>query len=151
MPGEEANHDQQALAAVRTWLAGAKGWAPAIGRMALPCKGCGRRLGCVPRQRELELVQEGTMDGTPQPIVPDLVEALGQYVLQKAADKLLGREGHSVPTVGLRVLIAKADLAILDGEQAVISQRDPMDILVQGDGFVTTHWVTGAFALHPKN
>jgi hypothetical protein len=49
MPGEVANHDQQALAAVRTRLTGAKGWAPAIGRMALPCRGWGRWLGCVPR------------------------------------------------------------------------------------------------------
>jgi hypothetical protein len=44
----------------------------------------------MPRQQELELVQEGTMDGTPQPIVPDFVEPLGQHVLQKAADELEG-------------------------------------------------------------
>ena len=87
MPGAGAKHDQQAVAAGRTWLTGAQGGAPAIGRRALPGRGCGRRLGCVPYQRELELVQEGTMDGTPQPIVPDLVEALGPYVLQTAADK----------------------------------------------------------------
>jgi len=146
MPREGTNHDQQALAAVRTWLTGAKGWAPAIGRMALPCRGCGRRLGCVPYQRELELVQEGTMDGTPQPIVPALVEALGPYVRQTAADTRLGWEGQRVPTIGLRVLIAKADLAILDGEQTVVGQRDPMDIPAQvGQDLLCT--LDGGFAV----
>lgn len=131
MPGEGANHDQQALAAVWTRLTGAEGQPPGVGRMALPCRGCRRRLRCAPCQHALELVQEGTMDGTPQPIVPDLVEALGPHVLQEAADKLLGGEGHGVPTRGLRVLIATADLAIRNGEQAVVGQRDPVDIPAQ--------------------
>jgi hypothetical protein len=60
------------------------------------------------------------MDGTPQPRVPDLVEALGQHVRQEAADKLLGWEGHGVPTIGLRVLIANADLTLRNGEQTVV-------------------------------
>jgi hypothetical protein len=50
----------------------------------------GRGTGCVPRQAELELVQEGTMDRTPQPIVADFVEPLGQHMLQKATDELMG-------------------------------------------------------------
>jgi hypothetical protein len=75
--GEQADHNQQAVAAVRTRLTSVKGWAPGIGRLARPCRGCGRWRGCVPRQHELELVQEGTLEGTPQPVVPDLVEALG--------------------------------------------------------------------------
>jgi hypothetical protein len=74
----------------------------------------------VPCERELEVVPEGTMDGTPQPRGADLVEAVGSHVRQDAADKLLGWEGHGVPTIGLRVLIAKADLAIRHGEQAVV-------------------------------
>lgn len=113
MPGEGANHDQSALAAVRTWLTSAKGRAPAIGRLARPCRGCGRRLRCVPRQRELELVEEGPMDGTPQPIVPDLVEALGQHMLQKASDELVGGQRHGLPALVLGILIAEADVAVL--------------------------------------
>jgi hypothetical protein len=74
----------------------------------------------VPCERERELVPEGTRDGTPEPIVPDLVEALGQHGRQKAADTRLGWEGHGVPTRGLRVVIATADLAIRHGEQAVV-------------------------------
>ena len=77
MPGAGANHDEQALAAVRTWLPGAEGGAPEVGRMAVPCRGCRRRCGCVPCERELELVQEGTMDRPPQPVVSYLVESLG--------------------------------------------------------------------------
>jgi hypothetical protein len=41
----------------------------------------------VPRQAELELVQERTMGGTPEPIIADFVEALGQHMLQKAPDE----------------------------------------------------------------
>ena len=42
------------------------------------------------RQPEWQLVQEGTMDGTPQPIVPDFVEPLGHHVLQNTPDELVG-------------------------------------------------------------
>jgi hypothetical protein len=68
------------------------------------------------------------MDRTPQPIVADFMEALGQHMLQKAADELEGGQGHGLPALVLGILVAKAHLAILDGEQAVISQRNSMDI-----------------------
>jgi len=71
------------------------------------------------------------MDGTPQPVVADLMEALGEHVRQKAEDKLLGWEGHGVPTRGLRAVIAKADLPILDREQTAMGQRNPVDIPAQ--------------------
>jgi len=82
-------------------------------------------------QPELQLVQEGTMDRTPQPIVADFVEALGHHMRQKAADALEGGQGHGLPALVLGILIAKAHLTILNGEQAVISQRDPVDIAAQ--------------------
>jgi hypothetical protein len=44
----------------------------------------------VPRQAELALVQERTMDRTPQAIVADVVEALGHHMLENAADELIG-------------------------------------------------------------
>ena len=68
------------------------------------------------------------MDRTPQPVVPDLGEALGQHVRQEAADKRLGWESHGVPMLILRVLIAKAHLAIVDAEQTVVRQGNAVDI-----------------------
>jgi hypothetical protein len=54
-----------------------EGWAPGVGRRRREF-GSGRRGGGgVPRQAALELVQEGTMDRTPQSIGPDFVAPLG--------------------------------------------------------------------------
>jgi hypothetical protein len=85
----------------------------------------------MPRQAQLELVQEGTMDRTPQPIVADFVEPLGQHMLQKATDELMGGQGHGLPTLVLGVLVAEAHLPISDGEEAVVGQRDAVDIPAQ--------------------
>jgi hypothetical protein len=68
------------------------------------------------------------MHGTPQPIVADFVEPLGQHVLQKAPDELVGRQGHSLPAMVLGILIAEADVPVRDRENATIGQRDPVDI-----------------------
>jgi hypothetical protein len=80
------------------------------------------------RQPELPVGQEGAMDGTPQPIVPDFVAALRQHMRQEAPDELVGRQGHGSPVLVLGVLIAEAHLAVLDGEQAGVGQRDPVDL-----------------------
>jgi hypothetical protein len=75
---------------VRTELTGLERGILAGGRLALPVwglAGCGR---CMARQAELELVQERTMDGTPEPIIADFVEPLRQHMLQKTPDELLG-------------------------------------------------------------
>jgi hypothetical protein len=77
MAGELADHDQQALPAVRTELTRLEGRIRGVRRLALPVRGregCGRVLTC---EQELELVQERPMDGTPQPVVSYLVESLG--------------------------------------------------------------------------
>jgi hypothetical protein len=71
------------------------------------------------------------MDRTPQPIVADFVEPLGQHMLQKATDELMGGQGHGVPQLVLGVLGAEAHLPISDGEEAVVGQRDPVDIAAQ--------------------
>jgi hypothetical protein len=65
------------------------------------------------RQAELKLVQKRTVDRTPEPVVPDLVETLRQHVLQKAANELQCRQGHGLPAVMAGVLVAETDLAIL--------------------------------------
>jgi hypothetical protein len=101
----------------------------------------------MPGQPALELVPEGTMEGTPQPIVPDFVEPLGQHMLQKAADELQRWQGHGLPSMVLGILIAEADLAILHGENTAIGQRDPVDIATQ----VAEHLVGplhGRFTVH---
>jgi hypothetical protein len=82
----------------------------------------------VPRQAELELVQERTMDRTPQSIVADFVEALGQHMLEKAADELIGGQGHAPPALVLGVLVAEAHLAFRDREETMVGQCDAVDI-----------------------
>jgi hypothetical protein len=94
--------------------------------------GRGRRGGGgVPRQAARELVQEGTMDRTPPPSVPDLVEPLGQHMRQNAPAELRGGQGHGRPTLVLGVLVAAADLPSSDGEAAGVGQRNPVDIAAQ--------------------
>jgi Phage integrase, N-terminal SAM-like domain len=80
------------------------------------------------RQPKLQLVQEGTMDGTPQPIVPDVVEPLGQHVLQETPDALVGGSCHHFPALVLGVRVAEAHLIVLGREDTAIGQGDPMDI-----------------------
>jgi hypothetical protein len=79
----------------------------------------------------LEVGQEGSVDGTPQPIVADVVEPLGQHMREKAPDALWGGQGHRPPALGLGVLVAEADVVVLEGENPVIRQRDPVDIPAQ--------------------
>jgi hypothetical protein len=52
-------------------------------------------------------------------------------MLQKATDELMGGQGHGLPTLVLGVLVAEADLPISDGEEAVVGQRNPVDIAAQ--------------------
>jgi hypothetical protein len=85
----------------------------------------------MPRQAQLELVPEGTMDRTPQPIVADVVDPLGPHMRQKAPAELMGGQGHGLPTLVLGVLVAEAHLPISDGAEAVVGQRDAVDIPAQ--------------------
>ena len=83
------------------------------------------------RQAELELVPERTMDGTPEPIIADVVEPLWQHMRQKAPDELIGERGHGLPALSLGIPVAEADVAVLDREQTAIRQRDAVDIPAQ--------------------
>jgi hypothetical protein len=114
MAGELADHDQPALPAVPTALTCLEGSIRGVRRLALPVRGlegCGRVLT---REQELELVEEGPMAGTPQPIVADFVEPLGQRMWQKAAHALQRWQGHGLPALVLGILIAEAHVAVLD-------------------------------------
>jgi len=147
MPREGADQDSPAVAAVRPRLASPEGWTPGLGRRDLPCKGGGRRGRVVPRQPELQLVQKGTVDRTPQPVVADLVEALREHVWQNAADALQGRQGHGLPAVLSGVLVAEKDRPILDREKTAIGQRHAVDRPAHGaeHRFGPVH---GRFAVH---
>jgi hypothetical protein len=68
------------------------------------------------------------MAGTPQPIVADVVQPLGLHLLQTATDARLGGQGHGRPPLVLGVLVAEAHLPLRDGEEAVVGQRDPVDL-----------------------
>ena len=85
----------------------------------------------MPRQGALEVVQERTMDRAPQAIVADCVAPLGQDLLEKAADELVGGQGHGPPAPVLGVLRAAAHLALLDREEAVVGQCEAVDIPAQ--------------------
>ena len=104
----------------------------------------------MPREPELQLVQQRTVNRTPQSVVADLVEALRQHVLQKSADKFQGRQSHGLPTVMAGVLVAETDLSILDREQTAIGQCNSMNIpaSVAEDLFGPVH---GRFTVdHPR-
>jgi hypothetical protein len=77
------------------------------------------------------LVPAGPMAGTPQPIVADVVEPLGQPMRQKAPDELVGGQRHGFPTLVLGVLVAKAHLAMIDAEETGVGQRDTVEIAAQ--------------------
>jgi hypothetical protein len=63
------------------------------------------------------------MDGAPEPIIADFVEALGQHMLQKAPDELPGRQGHGLPALILGILIAEAHVAVLARENPAPGSR----------------------------
>jgi hypothetical protein len=48
------------------------------------------------------------------------MEPLGQHMLQKAPDELMGEKRHGFPTLVLGVLVAKAHLAVIDREETGI-------------------------------
>jgi hypothetical protein len=85
--GHGTEPDEQPLAAVGTEETGPERNTPGGRRRGVGFWGGGRAGGGT-GQPELELVQEGTMDRAPKPVVADRVEALRPHVLQQAADEL---------------------------------------------------------------
>jgi len=58
---------------------------------------------------------------------PDI--ARGQYMKKEPADKFIGLQRHGFLTVPVCIIPPeKGNLAVLDGEEAVITDRDPMGI-----------------------
>jgi len=76
-------------------------------------------------------------------VIADALEASRQHMEQEAADEFLGREGHCSPGSAVAIVLpAEANLAIVDGEQAVVGNGDAMrvasqvveDLLRSGEG-----------------
>jgi hypothetical protein len=132
MAGEPADHDQQALAAVRAEPTRLEGGRLGVVSMALPLRGrwgCGRGW---PRQAALEWVPEGTMGRTPQPLVPDVVAPLGEDLRQAAADARQRRQGQGLPALVLGPLITAANLAVREREHPALGPRHPVDLPAPG-------------------
>ena len=66
------------------------------------------------------------------PEVTDAHEASGEDMEEKASDKLLGVKGHRFqPVFVFSVPVAKSDLAVFDGEDTVIGQRDAVSVAAE--------------------
>jgi hypothetical protein len=116
LPLESRNgphHDQQPLTAEWTGLTRAGWWAPGISGLWRWFRNSERENSWASREGELKLVQERTLDRTPQAIVADFVAALGQYMLEKAADELIGGQGHGPPALVLGVLVAEVHVTVV--------------------------------------
>jgi hypothetical protein len=130
--GKGTHDNQQALTTGWTGVTRAEGRAPGCGGLRRGVRSGGRGGGGVPRQAALQVGQERPMDRTPEPIVADLMDTLGQHVLENAADAPQRRQGHGLPALVLGVLIAKADVAVLERENPAIGQGAAVDIPAPG-------------------
>src|ERR1700722_9686778 len=81
-------------------------------------------------------------DGMPQAEVADLVQALGQDMLEEAAHELLAGDAAGPPPVGFAMLVADGDGLIVEADNAGVGDRDAEDVA----GEVIEH---GLFALAP--
>ena len=64
--------------------------------------------------------------------VTDTHEAIGQYVEEKTADEFVGIKGHSLFSIPIfSIPIAQGDLAVLDGEDAVVGQSHAVGVAAE--------------------
>ena len=73
-------------------------------------------------------VEPVTLAGGEEAVVANFLEALGQEVLQEAADELLGGEGAGLPVAGGAVAVAKGDLTLVQFEDTVVGEGHPEDV-----------------------
>src|SRR6516225_4947256 len=66
--------------------------------------------------------------GMPEAEIANLVQALGQDVLQEAAHELRAIEGADAPAVGLAVLVAERDGVLVERDDARIGDGDAKDV-----------------------
>ena len=81
-------------------------------------------------------------DGMPQAEVADLVQALGQDMLEEAAHELLAGDAAGPPSVGFAMLVADGDGLVVEPDDTGVGDRDAEDVA----GEVIEH---GLLALAP--
>ncbi len=80
--------------------------------------------------RAVELQQEARLGGlfapgmVPQAEVADLVQTLGQDVLQEPAHELVARDAAGSPAVGFAVLVADGDGLVVEADDAGVGDGD---------------------------
>ena len=107
---EPADEDEMAEAALWTDTLGRDaGLIAAAGRLGIG-EGLWREvLSTLHVQQQTDVAGDGAFARVPEAEIANLVQSLGQDVLEEAAHELLAIEGADAPAVGLAVLIAKAD------------------------------------------
>src|SRR5260370_13057618 len=68
------------------------------------------------------------MSGAKQDEVTDLDEAIGEDVLEEAADELFGGEGAVLELVGGRLFVGESDVTIFQLTEAVVAEGDAKDV-----------------------
>ncbi len=63
-----------------------------------------------------------------QPVIPDLDKTIGEDVLEKAADELLGRDGREPDLIGRRLLVGESDQAIVEFDDPPVADGDAKDV-----------------------
>jgi hypothetical protein len=76
----------------------------------------------------MEQGQQITQGGGKEAIVTDLDKALGQDMLQKAAQELFSGQGAAANVAGVRLAITKGNFALLNLEDTVIGNSHPEDV-----------------------
>jgi len=91
-----------------------------------------------------ELLELGPLLRTEEAVVAQLGEAVGQDMLQEAADELRGRQGGDHLSFGVPVLISKSDLGRVKFEDAIVAEGHPKDIRSQilEHGLSAAGWFT---------
>ena len=68
------------------------------------------------------------MSGTEQAVVTHLDEAVGEHVLQEAADELSGRDSAVFELVSGRLFVSESDVAVCQLGEAVVADGNAKDI-----------------------
>ena len=69
-----------------------------------------------------------TLGGAEQTVVADFEEALGEDVLEEAANELCGGDGAVSKLVSGRLFIGESDVALFQLTEAVVADRDTEDV-----------------------
>ena len=71
------------------------------------------------------------MGRTPQTIVTNFVNALWQYMLEETSDEFLSADGHGLCLSPTRILISKANLAVVRREDSAVRDGNAVNVAGQ--------------------